>query len=149
MTALSTCRAIAPHRRKQNTHCATNILKETEPWNQAAKRITHNRSFLVRNREDSSTKKVKNMVHWEHRYLLGTMVFTIAGDVVRDFEEEYEAWSWLEQDGWGLVAIEPPDPVRPGACKYYFKRQRLPEYSSLTATTDTHATVKHERREKR
>jgi hypothetical protein len=102
-----------------------------------------------RNGEDSSTKKVKNMVHWEHRYLLGTMVFTIAGDVVRDFEEEYEAWSWLEQDGWGLVAIEPPDPVRPGACKYYFKRQRLPEYSSLTATTDTHATVKHERREKR
>ena len=68
------------------------------------------------------------MVHWEHRYLLGTMVFTIAGDVVRDFEEEYEAWSWLEQEGWGLVAIEPPDPVRPGACKYYFKRQRPPEY---------------------
>jgi hypothetical protein len=62
------------------------------------------------------------MVHWEHRYLLGTMVFTIAGDVVRDFDEEYEAWSWLEQEGWGLVAIEPPDPVRPGACKYYFKR---------------------------
>jgi hypothetical protein len=115
-----------------------------------------------RNREDSSfkkvkqegqtrrsNKKVKNMVHWEHRYLLGTMVFTIAGDVVRDFEEEYEAWSWLEQDGWGLVAIEPPDPVRPGACKYYFKRQRLPEYISKTAITDTHATVKHERREKR
>ena len=24
------------------------------------------------------------MVRWEHRYLLGTMVFTIAGDVVRD-----------------------------------------------------------------
>ena len=85
------------------------------------------------------------MVHWEHRYLLGTMVFTVAGDVVRDFEEEYEAWSWLEQDGWGLVAIEPPDPVRPGACKYYFKRQRLPEYISKTAITDTHATVKHER----
>ena len=38
--------------------------------------------------------------------------------------QEYEAWSWLEQEGWGLVAIEPPDPVRPGACKYYFKRQR-------------------------
>lgn len=65
------------------------------------------------------------MVRWEHRYLLGTMVFTIAGDVVRDFDEEYEAWSWLEQEGWGLVAIEPPDPVRPGACKYYFKRQHL------------------------
>src|SRR6266487_161683 len=64
------------------------------------------------------------MVHWEHRYLLGTMIFTIAGDVVRDFDEEYEAWSWLEQEGWGLVAIEPPDPVRPGVCKYYFKRQR-------------------------
>lgn len=66
------------------------------------------------------------MVHWEHRYLLGTMIFTIAGDVVRDFDDEYDAWSWLEQEGWGLVAIEPPDPVRPGACKYYFKRQRPP-----------------------
>jgi len=64
------------------------------------------------------------MIQWEHRYLLGTMVFTIAGDVVRDFDEEYEAWNWLEREGWGLVAIEPPDPVRPGACKYYFKRQR-------------------------
>jgi len=30
------------------------------------------------------------MVRWERRYLLGTMVFTIAGDVVRDFNEEYE-----------------------------------------------------------
>jgi hypothetical protein len=30
------------------------------------------------------------MVRWEHRYLLGTMVFTIAGDVVRDLNEEYE-----------------------------------------------------------
>jgi hypothetical protein len=105
--------------------------------------------IFSRNGEGFSTEKVKNMVHWEHRYLLGTMVFTIAGDVVRDFEEEYEAWSWLEQDGWGLVAIEPPDPVRPGACKYYFKRQRLPEYISKAATTETHATVKHERREKR
>lgn len=66
----------------------------------------------------------KNMVHWEHRYLLGTMVFTIAGDVVRDFDEEYEAWDWLEKEGWGLVAIEPPDPVRPGVHRYYFKRQR-------------------------
>ena len=65
------------------------------------------------------------MVRWEHRYLLGTMVFTIAGDVVRDFDEEYEAWAWLEQEGWGLVAIEPPDPVKPGACKYYFKRQNV------------------------
>ena len=65
------------------------------------------------------------MVRWEHCYLLGTMVFTIAGDVVRDFDEEYEAWSWLEQEGWGLVAIEPPDPVRPGVSKYYFKRQKL------------------------
>ena len=53
------------------------------------------------------------MVRWEHRYLLGTMVFTIAGDVVRDFDEEYDAWSWLEQEGWGLVAIQPPDPVKP------------------------------------
>jgi hypothetical protein len=65
------------------------------------------------------------MVRWEHRYLLGTMVFTIAGDVVRDFDEEYDAWAWLEQEGWGLVAIEPPDPVKPGACKYYFKRQNV------------------------
>jgi hypothetical protein len=64
------------------------------------------------------------MVHWEHRYLLGTMVFTVAGDVVRDFDDENDAWSWLEKEGWGLVAIEPPDPVRPGVCKYYFKRQR-------------------------
>lgn len=71
------------------------------------------------------------MVHWEHRYLLGTMVFTIAGDVVRDFDEEYEAWSWLEQDGWGLVAIEPPDPVRPGASKYYFKRQKQQQYAAF------------------
>ncbi|WP_161977375.1 hypothetical protein [Dictyobacter kobayashii] len=30
-----------------------------------------------------------NMVHWEHRYLLGTMVFSIAGNVVRDFDEEH------------------------------------------------------------
>jgi hypothetical protein len=65
------------------------------------------------------------MVRWEHRYLLGTMVFTIAGDVVRDFEEVYDAWAWLEQEGWGLVAVEPPDPVKPGACKYYFKRQHM------------------------
>src|SRR5205823_11917425 len=65
------------------------------------------------------------MVRWEHRYLLGTMVFTITGDVVRDFDEEYDAWAWLEQEGWGLVAIEPPDPVKPGACKYYFKRQNV------------------------
>jgi hypothetical protein len=54
------------------------------------------------------------------------MIFTITGDVVRDFDEEYEAWEWLEQEGWGLVAIEPPDPIRPGICKYYFKRQRYP-----------------------
>jgi hypothetical protein len=52
------------------------------------------------------------------------MVFSITGDVVRDFDEEHEAWAWLESQGWGLVAIEPPDPVRPGAYKYYFKRQR-------------------------
>ncbi|HEU5228874.1 MAG TPA: hypothetical protein VFU49_13745 [Ktedonobacteraceae bacterium] len=74
------------------------------------------------------------MVHWEHRYLLGTMVFTIAGDVVRDFEDEYEAWCWLEKEGWGLVAIEPPDPIRPGACKYYFKRQRPPLVARTSVT---------------
>jgi hypothetical protein len=74
------------------------------------------------------------MVHWEHRYLLGTMIFTVAGDVVRDFDDEYDAWSWLENEGWGLVAIEPPDPVRPGACKYYFKRQRsqMPSRAPIT-----------------
>ena len=82
------------------------------------------------------------------------MIFTIAGDVVRDFDEEYEAWSWLEQNGWGLVAIEPPDPVRPGACKYYFKRQRPSPYMptrTATATTETHSAVKahYERRERR
>jgi hypothetical protein len=77
------------------------------------------------------------------------MVFTIAGDVVRDFDEEYEAWSWLEQDGWGLVAIEPPDPVRPGACKYYFKRQRPPQYITRTAMTETHATASYARKERR
>ena len=89
------------------------------------------------------------MVHWEHCYLLGTMVFTIAGDVVRDFDEEYEAWSWLEQDGWGLVAIEPPDPVRPGACKYYFKRQRPSQYIARPVMTETHATASYERRDRR
>jgi hypothetical protein len=51
------------------------------------------------------------------------MVFTITGDVVRDFDEAYEAWIWLEREGWELAAIEPPDPIRPGVCKYYFKRQ--------------------------
>lgn len=63
------------------------------------------------------------MVRWEHVYLLGTMVFRISGDVVCDFDDENEAWLWLEQEGWGLVAIEPPDPIKPGICKYYFKRQ--------------------------
>jgi hypothetical protein len=96
------------------------------------------------------------MVQWEHRYLLGTMIFTIAGDVVRDFDEEYEAWGWLEQDGWGLVAIEPPDPVRPGACKYYFKRQRPSQYvnrprpttaSIASTTTDSHTAINIRRRE--
>jgi hypothetical protein len=77
------------------------------------------------------------------------MVFTIAGDVVRDFDEEYEAWSWLEQDGWGLVAIEPPDPVRPGAFKYYFKRQRPPQYMARTPMTETHAAASYGSRERR
>lgn len=72
------------------------------------------------------------MVHWEHCYLLGTMIFTVAGDVVRDFDETYEAWNWLERNAWGLVAIEPPDPIRPGVCKYYFKRQS----TSLSNGTD-------------
>ena len=89
------------------------------------------------------------MVHWEHCYLLGTMVFTVAGDVVRDFDEEYEAWRWLEQDGWGLVAIEPPDPVRPGACKYYFKRQRPQQYMARITMTETHDTASYARKERR
>jgi hypothetical protein len=88
------------------------------------------------------------MVHWEHQYLLGTMVFTVAGNVVRDFDEEYEAWNWLEQNGWGLVAIEPPDPVRPGACKYYFKRQRPPLTARL-ANTDAHPVADFERKGRR
>jgi hypothetical protein len=90
------------------------------------------------------------MVHWEHRYLLGSMIFTIAGDVVRDFEDEYEAWSWLEKEGWGLVAIEPPDPVRPGACKYYFKRQRaqLATRAPITTTHPAARAADYERRER-
>lgn len=89
------------------------------------------------------------MVRWEHLYLLGTMVFTIAGDVVRDFDEEYEAWNWLEQEGWGLVAIEPPDPIRPGICKYYFKRQRLqPPGSSASRTTGNMRAVANYERHK-
>jgi len=89
------------------------------------------------------------MVQWEHCYLLGTMVFTIAGDVVRDFDEEYEAWTWLEREGWGLVAIEPPDPVRPGACKYYFKRQRpAQQYAARAATTATHTSVSYRQHER-
>jgi hypothetical protein len=92
------------------------------------------------------------MVHWEHCYLLNTMVFTIAGDVVRDFDEAYEAWNWLEREGWGLVAIEPPDPVRPGVYKYFFKRQRAPLVARSPITT-THPSVKavkyeRERRER-
>ncbi len=86
------------------------------------------------------------MVHWEHCYLLGTMVFTIAGNVVRDFDEEYEAWSWLERQGWGLVAVEPPDPVRPGACKYYFKRQHLPPVEQQQPTTGAQRTVSLEQK---
>ncbi len=88
-------------------------------------------------------KEGKIMVHWEHRYLLGTMIFTITGDVVRDFDEEYEAWSWLEQEGWGLVGIEPPDPIRPG------ERQRPPQYPTRSASTDARVTASYERKERR
>ena len=90
------------------------------------------------------------MVHWEHRYLLGTMVFTVAGDVVRDFDDEYDAWSWLEKEGWGLVAIEPPDPVRPGACKYYFKRQhaQISTRASITTAQQAVTTTNSMRRER-
>jgi hypothetical protein len=78
------------------------------------------------------------------------MIFTIAGDVVRDFDDEYEAWSWLEKEGWGLVAIEPPDPVRPGACKYYFKRQRaqLAARAPITTTQPVARATDYERRER-
>ncbi len=87
------------------------------------------------------------MVHWEHCYLLGTMVFTVAGNVIRDFDDEFEAWNWLERQGWGLVAIEPPDPVRPGACKYYFKRQRLPSPGEhLQVTTGTQPAIAAEQK---
>ena len=75
------------------------------------------------------------MVRWEHVYLLGTMVFRVTGDVVRDFDDDCDAWSWLEQEGWGLVAIEPPDPIKPGICKYYFKRQRLPPAAAAQTRT--------------
>jgi len=75
------------------------------------------------------------------------MVFTIAGDVVRDFDEEYEAWSWLEQEGWGLVAVESPDPVRPGACKYYFKRQR-PQLAARPTAAQPATRPNYERRGK-
>ncbi len=75
------------------------------------------------------------MVRWDHLSLFGTMVFTIVGDFVRDFDEEYEAWQWLEQEGWGLVAIEPPDPIKPGICKYYFKRQSLQSSVPTAART--------------
>ena len=88
------------------------------------------------------------MVRWEHLYLLGTMIFTIAGDVVRDFDEEYEAWNWLEQEGWGLVAIEPPDPIKPGLNKYYFKRAQLPPVASAQprTTTGLRTVERHEQR---
>jgi len=89
------------------------------------------------------------MVHWEHCYLLGTMIFTIAGDVVRDFDDEYEAWSWLENDGWGLVAIEPPDPIRPDVCKYYFKRQRSQMVTRVPITAEHTATTTSYRRRER
>lgn len=90
------------------------------------------------------------MVRWEHVYLLGTMVFRVRGDVVRDFDEEYEAWDWLEQEGWGLVAIEPPDPIKPGACKYYFKRQHLPPApAGQERTTATVRAIRYEQPKQR
>jgi hypothetical protein len=98
----------------------------------------------------SVTTRGQRMVRWEHLYLLGTMVFTVTGTVVQDFDEEYEAWAWLEKEGWGLVAIEPPDPIKPGMCKYYFKRQRTqppPPAHPVTRTTGRLPRVEnHERR---
>ncbi|GCF09895.1 hypothetical protein [Dictyobacter arantiisoli] len=88
------------------------------------------------------------MVHWEHRYLLGTMIFSVVGNVVRDFEDEYEAWRWLESGGWGLVAIEPPDPIRPDACKYYFKRQ-CPSIAKPVPISRTYSVVNEGRRRRR
>jgi hypothetical protein len=90
------------------------------------------------------------MVRWEHVYLLGTMVFQISGDVIRDFDEECEAWHWLEREGWGLVAIEPPDPIRPGICKYYFKRQCQSSVTgALVRTTATLRAMPHYEQRKR
>jgi len=93
----------------------------------------------------------QSMVRWEHLYLLGTMVFTVTGTVVRDFDEEYEAWTWLEGEGWGLVAIEPPDPIKPGMCKYYFKRQRTqpPPARPVARTTGNIQTVENLERHRR
>ena len=90
------------------------------------------------------------MVHWEHLYLLGTMIFTVTGSVVQDFDDEYDAWNWLEKEGWGLVAIEPPDPVRPGACKYYFKRQcfQVSPRNPITASPRGATTTNSLRRER-
>lgn len=91
------------------------------------------------------------MVRWEHLYLLGTMVFTVTGTALRDFDEEYEAWAWLEEEGWGLVAIEPPDPIKPGMCKYYFKRQRAqpPPARPVARTTGRIQTVENLERHRR
>jgi hypothetical protein len=106
--------------------------------------------FFLQRKKQKDERGGQNMIQWEHRYLLGTMVFTIAGDVVRDFDEEYEAWSWLEQEGWGLVAIEPPDPIRPGTCKYYFKRQKPAQYmATRSTTTDAQVATNYMRRERR
>src|SRR5436190_23574296 len=84
-----------------------------EKRNLDAKCFHQKRSFLAETGKivlsRRSNKKVRNMVHWGHRDLLGTLVFTIACDVVRDVEEEYEAWSCLDRGGWGLVASEPTD----------------------------------------
>jgi hypothetical protein len=110
------------------------------------KRVDYGRDTIL----GHSSFERENMVHWEHLYLLGTMVFTVAGDVVRDFDDEYDAWNWLEKDGWGLVAIEPPDPVRPGACKYYFKRQRaqISTRAPITAAQPAVITTHPVRRER-
>src|SRR5579859_7310335 len=110
--------------------------------------MTRKRRF-IRGLESLATGWRKHMVHWEHCYLLGSMVFTVTGDVVRDFDEAYEAWNWLEREGWGLVAIEPPDPIRPGICKYYFKRQRpSQQYAARAPATDTHTSVSYQQHER-
>ncbi len=42
------------------------------------------------------------MIRWEHRYLLGTMVSTVAGDVVRDFDGRIRGVELVGTGGLGV-----------------------------------------------